>query len=499
MSSRATILIVDDSLAGRRTLQELLIAQDYDLAFANDGPEALAKAAELTPDLILLDVMMPGMDGFEVCRRLRADSRLAEVSIIMVTALEDRDARLHGLEAGADDFISKPFDRAELRARVRTVTRLNRYGRLLAERARFERLTELSPDGILIIDLEGTIRLANPAMRQILWAESREAVVGKNFSAFIAPEQLEDCTAHLKRVIADISQVVRFETVFVRRDGRRTSVEVNTGHLIWDDRPAAQVVVRDITERRQHERELQAIATVSAALRAATTRSDMLPVILNQLLSLLKADGVALVTHSPAKGGMVVALARGAWANWTGMSIVPGEGLGGLIISHAIGRPYLNNDVTADLRLTGSALIDELRAVAGLPLIAQKQTIGVLGIGRKTEITDSELNLLAAVGDIAANALQRAQIVETLEQRVAERTHELAEANDRLQELDRLKSKFVSEVSHELRTPVTNLKLHLELLERGKPEKRAQYMTTLKQQADQLAQLIEDILSLSRL
>src|SRR3990172_9399712 len=126
MSNRATILIVDDSLAGRQTLQELLIAQEYDLAFANDGPEALAKAAELTPDVILLDVMMPGMDGFEVCRRLRADSRLAEVPVIMVTALEDRDARLHGLEAGADDFISKPFDRAELRARVRTVTRLNR-------------------------------------------------------------------------------------------------------------------------------------------------------------------------------------------------------------------------------------------------------------------------------------------------------------------------------------------------------------------------------------
>ncbi len=82
--------------------------------------------------------MMPEMDGFEVCRRLRADPMLAEVPIILVTALDDRDSRLEGLEAGADDFVSKPFDRAELRARIRAIARLNRYRHLVAERAKFE-------------------------------------------------------------------------------------------------------------------------------------------------------------------------------------------------------------------------------------------------------------------------------------------------------------------------------------------------------------------------
>ena len=80
------------------------MAQGYHLAFARNGPEALAKAAELVPDLILLDVMMPGMDGFAVCRHLRADPLLAKVPVIMVTALDDRDPRLQGIEAGADDF-----------------------------------------------------------------------------------------------------------------------------------------------------------------------------------------------------------------------------------------------------------------------------------------------------------------------------------------------------------------------------------------------------------
>jgi putative two-component system response regulator len=139
MAHKCTILVVDDDPIARATLEGLLLSEDYDLAFARDGREALAKAAELVPDLILLDVMMPGMDGFEVCRRLRADSFLAEVPIIMVTALDDRYSRLRGFEAGADEFVSKPFDSVELRARVRTVTQLNRYHQLLEERASLER------------------------------------------------------------------------------------------------------------------------------------------------------------------------------------------------------------------------------------------------------------------------------------------------------------------------------------------------------------------------
>src|SRR3954462_6252383 len=146
----ATILIVDDEPLGRETVAALLQPQGYQLRFAASGPEALAQAAACPPDLILLDVMLPGMDGFAVCRHLRADPQLGEVPVIMLTALDDRDSRLQGIEAGADDFVSKPFDRVELRARVRTITRLNRYRRLLAERAKVARMIELAPDGMLI-------------------------------------------------------------------------------------------------------------------------------------------------------------------------------------------------------------------------------------------------------------------------------------------------------------------------------------------------------------
>ncbi len=136
MQPPSTILIVDDQVSAREILRELLAEQGHNLAFAGSGKEAWAKAAELIPDLILLDVMMPDIDGFEVCSRLRADPHLAEVPIIMVTALNDHYARMQGIEAGADDFITKPFDLMELEARVRTITRLNRYRRLLMERTR---------------------------------------------------------------------------------------------------------------------------------------------------------------------------------------------------------------------------------------------------------------------------------------------------------------------------------------------------------------------------
>lgn len=128
------ILIVDDNAASLQTLETILDDEAYTLKMASDGPQALAQAEALHPDLILLDVMMPGMDGFEVCRRLRATPGLAEVPIIMLTALDDNASRLEGIQSGADDFISKPFDRQELRARVRTITRLNRYRTLLEQR-----------------------------------------------------------------------------------------------------------------------------------------------------------------------------------------------------------------------------------------------------------------------------------------------------------------------------------------------------------------------------
>lgn len=142
MKHENTILIVDDNELGRESLGDLLAMEPVEIAFAADGEEGLRLAETLQPDLILLDVMMPGMDGYEVCQRLRADEKLREVPILLLTALDDRASRVRGIEAGADDFITKPYDRLELRTRVRTILRLNRYRKLRQELANREKAEE---------------------------------------------------------------------------------------------------------------------------------------------------------------------------------------------------------------------------------------------------------------------------------------------------------------------------------------------------------------------
>ncbi len=132
----STVLIVDDEFAGRQTLESVLEGEGYALHMAENGTQALEQARKHLPDVILLDLMMPGMSGFEVCQRIRNDPHLAEIPIIVLTALDDRQSMLEALKAGADDFISKPFDRFELRARLLGITRLNRYHKLIEERAK---------------------------------------------------------------------------------------------------------------------------------------------------------------------------------------------------------------------------------------------------------------------------------------------------------------------------------------------------------------------------
>ncbi len=135
----STILIVDDEPDIREVLRLLLSEGGYRLDFAENGLEAYEKAREVVPDLILLDVVMPGMNGFEVCRKLRAEPLLSQIPIIMITALGDAQSRIKGIESGADDFISKPFDLTELSARVKNITSLNRFRELLTERESLKR------------------------------------------------------------------------------------------------------------------------------------------------------------------------------------------------------------------------------------------------------------------------------------------------------------------------------------------------------------------------
>lgn len=132
----ARVLVVDDEERNRRLLVAMLAAEGYAPVEASDGAQALDLVRQDPPDLVLLDIMMPGMDGYEVARALKADAATKAIPVVMVTALDDRDSRLRGLEAGAEEFVTKPVDRLELRVRVKNLLRLKEYSDFLGEHNR---------------------------------------------------------------------------------------------------------------------------------------------------------------------------------------------------------------------------------------------------------------------------------------------------------------------------------------------------------------------------
>ncbi len=122
-----TVLVVDDIAGNVRLLESLLAPDGHAVWAAGDGAEALRLVRAEPPDLVLMDVMMPHVDGFEACRAIKRDPSTQLIPVVLVTSLDDSASRIRGIEAGADDFVSKPFNAPELRARVRSLLRIKRY------------------------------------------------------------------------------------------------------------------------------------------------------------------------------------------------------------------------------------------------------------------------------------------------------------------------------------------------------------------------------------
>ena len=168
MKNKPVILVVDDQFQNNELLEACLVPQGYEIIKAVSGEEALGKLSSNQIDLILLDIMMPKMSGLEVLEKVRASEKTKAIPVVMVTALKETEDKIKALEAGCDDFISKPFDKIELLARVKSILKISHYLRQLDEKEKFKAVVDNISDGIAICNPDYLIKDSNAAILRYL-------------------------------------------------------------------------------------------------------------------------------------------------------------------------------------------------------------------------------------------------------------------------------------------------------------------------------------------
>lgn len=250
--NKAKILCVDDDPKNLKLLEADLIPWGYEVIKAQSGKDALEAVFSQKIDLILLDVMMPDIDGFEVCRRLRQDKETRLIPVIMITVLGETEDKVRGIDAGCDDFISKPFNRTELQARIAMLLKINYYRAQLDEKEKYETVIRAALDGFWIIDIQGNILEVNDSYSR-LTGYSREELLRMSVLDLEAKERHDDIKKHILRIMEAGSD--RFESRHRCKDGRIVNLEVSVNYLDVDG-GRLFAFLRDITVRKKMEDEL---------------------------------------------------------------------------------------------------------------------------------------------------------------------------------------------------------------------------------------------------
>jgi two-component system, sensor histidine kinase and response regulator len=276
-----TILIVDDIPANLAIAVDYLEGNNFNVLVAQDGKEGLERAQLVKPDLILLDVMMAGMDGFQTCRRLKSIESTRDIPVIFMTALTDTRDKVKAFEVGAVDYVTKPFQVLELLARIRThLTLRAMQEQLVAQNAKlqvselyYRRLFESAKDGIVLLDLaSGRISDVNDSVVEML-GYSREQYVKEQFLDVLPFRNIPASRAALAKLQSGES--VSFEYWVMESEGRsQVDVEFFGNVYIVDGTMIAQCNLRDVSERRRAERNLQ--TAKDAAETANRAKSEFL-------------------------------------------------------------------------------------------------------------------------------------------------------------------------------------------------------------------------------
>ncbi|MCX6028322.1 MAG: ATP-binding protein [Chloroflexi bacterium] len=516
------VLLIEDNPADARLLRELLreaSAAGYAVTWADRLATGLARLAADAPDVVFLDLSLPDSQGLATFRALRGQAPAAP--IIVLTGLDDDALALAAVHEGAQDYLVKGQVDSNLLGRAirYAIERQQTQARLLEERNLLRTLIDNLPDSIFFKDTESRIVIDNEAHRRLLGATTLDQVVGKRDADFFAPELADSYTADEQRVIRTGEPLVNREEPTLDPVGTPRWLLTTKAPLRdqWGRVSGIVGISHDITGRKQAEEALRRSALrlemlhqVDQAILTARPLAALVQLALEGLRRLVSCRSASVVLFDPAAGAdtLLAVQADDETATAGGTRITTEAPLIAILQRGEV-RLIEDLDSLAELPPALRGLCaDGVRSLSNVPLLADGELLGMLTLTWKHRgaCSPEQVEIAREVADQLAIAIRQGRLREQvarhtaeLEQRVADRTAELRAANDKLKELDRFKSSFVSDVSHELRQPLTNIKTYLYLLDRGKPEKRAGYLATLQRETDLLQQLIEDLLHLSRI
>jgi diguanylate cyclase (GGDEF)-like protein/PAS domain S-box-containing protein len=269
---QAVILIVDDAPANLDVVGSMMRQQGYQTLVANSGERALEIAQRVHPDLVLLDVIMPGLDGLETCRRLKGHPVTADIPVIFMSARTDTDDIVAGFDIGAADYIPKPLRMAEVCARVRAQLQFKRDD-ADRQQASLSTFVNSLDEGLLIVGPSGRIQYANPACERYLGYAASE-LTGQPLAHLLAPSVAEDYLAYINEWIAG-PKVERYrgarEELVRRRDGVQRAMDFSLTPMHAGE-PLFVALLHDITHHKQSETALQRAALLDPLTKIANRR-----------------------------------------------------------------------------------------------------------------------------------------------------------------------------------------------------------------------------------
>lgn len=283
--------------------------------------------------------------------------------------------------------------------------RLKAETALRESESRYRAFTQAIPDLMFLLDRAGTYQDFHAPYKGIL-VNPPEEIIGQTLWELLPPNVAAKIEQRLQAVFSGSAlEVLEYELTVP--DGNK----LFDARIVPVNQELAMMIVRDITERKQREQELEMVTAVSAALRTAETRDQMLPVIVEQVSTLLGVKSVALALKVSTTHEVAIVEARGGFARAVGTILNPGEGITGMVI--ASGQMFMTNHVETETRFARSELVDPHQAEIILPLIAKEECIGALLVGYDQEIKPIAVRLLTAISNIAASAIHRAALHET--------------------------------------------------------------------------------------